>query len=157
MNGDMGVMISMGLCKKDVTPLLTHWSYVFLALTHRYNLLSDWCNHLSMPNCGFDSSKIGSRIGEFYYIDDGICAFSEVFASANSRKCSGCLIDTTRGFSKGKAMFNGCILPAHTDIILNKGAPIHFISVYMGGSILAIWPLRRYGCNFQYLISNQFK
>ena len=24
-----------GLVKKDVTPLLTHWSYVFLALTHR--------------------------------------------------------------------------------------------------------------------------
>ena len=28
----------MSLCKKDVTPLLlTHWIYVFLALTHRYN------------------------------------------------------------------------------------------------------------------------
>ena len=26
----------MGWCNKDVTPLLTHWSYVFLALTHRY-------------------------------------------------------------------------------------------------------------------------
>ena len=26
---------SMGLYKKDVTPLLTHWSYAFLALTHR--------------------------------------------------------------------------------------------------------------------------
>ena len=26
----------MGYCKKDVTPLLTHWSYVFLALTHRH-------------------------------------------------------------------------------------------------------------------------
>ena len=26
----------MGKCKKDVTPLLTHWSYVFLAPTHRY-------------------------------------------------------------------------------------------------------------------------
>ena len=26
---------SMGECKKDVTPLLTHWSYVFLPLTHR--------------------------------------------------------------------------------------------------------------------------
>ena len=26
----------MGYCKKDVTPLLTHGSYVFLALTHRY-------------------------------------------------------------------------------------------------------------------------
>ena len=30
--------ILMGQCKKDVTPLLTHWSYVFLALTHRYIL-----------------------------------------------------------------------------------------------------------------------
>ena len=28
-------MKMMGLCKKDVTPLLTHWSYVFLARTHR--------------------------------------------------------------------------------------------------------------------------
>ena len=28
--------ISIGWCKKDVTPLLTHWSYVFLALTHRF-------------------------------------------------------------------------------------------------------------------------
>ena len=26
----------MGLCKKDITPLLTHWSYVFRALTHQY-------------------------------------------------------------------------------------------------------------------------
>ena len=26
---------SMNECKKGVTPLLTHWSYVFLALTHR--------------------------------------------------------------------------------------------------------------------------
>ena len=26
----------MGKCKKDITPLLTHWSYNFLALTHRY-------------------------------------------------------------------------------------------------------------------------
>ena len=28
--------ISIGYCKKDVTPLLTHWSYVFHALTHWY-------------------------------------------------------------------------------------------------------------------------
>ena len=32
----------MGLCKIDVTPLLTHWSYVFLVLTHRYDNLSVW-------------------------------------------------------------------------------------------------------------------
>ena len=28
-------IVSLAKCKKDVTPLLTHWSYVFLALTHR--------------------------------------------------------------------------------------------------------------------------
>ena len=32
---------SMGECKKDVTPLLTHWSYVFLALNHRINFTSN--------------------------------------------------------------------------------------------------------------------
>ena len=30
--------ISMGYCKKDITPLLTHWSYVFFAQTHGYTL-----------------------------------------------------------------------------------------------------------------------
>ena len=30
----------MGYCKKDVTPLLTHWSYVFLAITHRHDARS---------------------------------------------------------------------------------------------------------------------
>ena len=29
--------MSMVWYKKDVTPLLMHWSYIFLALTHRYN------------------------------------------------------------------------------------------------------------------------
>ena len=28
----------MGKCKKDVTPLLKHWSCVYLALTHRFTL-----------------------------------------------------------------------------------------------------------------------
>ena len=31
-------VLSMGSCKKDVTPLLTHWSYVILGLTHRCHL-----------------------------------------------------------------------------------------------------------------------
>ena len=31
-------IISLGQRKKDVTPLLTHWSYVFLALTHCYRI-----------------------------------------------------------------------------------------------------------------------
>ena len=33
-------MKSMGKCKKDVTTLLMHWSYVFLALTHRIVLFN---------------------------------------------------------------------------------------------------------------------
>ena len=32
--------ISISYCKKDVTPLLTHLSYVFLALTHRYAIIT---------------------------------------------------------------------------------------------------------------------
>ena len=31
-------LTSMGWSKKHVTPLLMHWSYIFLALTHRYNI-----------------------------------------------------------------------------------------------------------------------
>ena len=31
------LFISMDQCKKNVTPLLTHWRYVFLELTHRYS------------------------------------------------------------------------------------------------------------------------
>ena len=35
-NTDSDHDISMGKCKKDITPLLTHWSHVFLALTRRF-------------------------------------------------------------------------------------------------------------------------
>ena len=38
--------VSMGLCKKDITPLVTRWSYVFLALTHRYVFV-----YMRMPTC----------------------------------------------------------------------------------------------------------
>ena len=30
------LILSMGQCKKDVNPVRYHWSYIFLALTHRY-------------------------------------------------------------------------------------------------------------------------
>ena len=36
--------ILMGQCKKDVTPLLMHWSYIFLALTH-------WYDNRPPPSC----------------------------------------------------------------------------------------------------------
>ena len=48
------IIVSMDLCKKDVTPLLTHWSYVFLALTH-------WCvSMLSNTNCMFHKRPWGT-------------------------------------------------------------------------------------------------
>ena len=40
--GKYCIHISMGQCKKDVTPLLMHWSYIFLALTHRYIVFARW-------------------------------------------------------------------------------------------------------------------
>ena len=36
--------ISMALCKTAVTPLLTHWSYCSLALSHRYHIECNTCN-----------------------------------------------------------------------------------------------------------------
>ena len=40
----------MGQCKKDVTPLLTRWSYVFLALAHRsYDLMQPNVHTMTVP------------------------------------------------------------------------------------------------------------
>ena len=36
-HGDIVEIISMGLCKKDVTPVRYQWSYIFLELTLRYS------------------------------------------------------------------------------------------------------------------------
>ena len=43
MSDEIGPHISTGCCKKDVTPVRWQWSYVFLALTHRYNLSDKLC------------------------------------------------------------------------------------------------------------------
>ena len=42
----------MGQCKKDITPLLTHWSYIFLALTHRYMRNVRYCPALVRASTG---------------------------------------------------------------------------------------------------------
>ena len=36
---------SIATCKRDVTPLLMHWSYVSFALSHRYGLQNHWYWH----------------------------------------------------------------------------------------------------------------
>ena len=54
-------VISMGYCKKDVTPLLKHWSYVFLALAHRY------CTMLHQKS----TAHIVYKLNLFRYISTG--------------------------------------------------------------------------------------
>ena len=54
--------ISMGQCKKDVTPLLTHWSYAFLALTPWYVLYPTGSPTASRP--GLCSSLFHARLNQ---------------------------------------------------------------------------------------------
>ena len=48
-------IISIGLCKRDVTPVRQQWSYVFLALAHRYivsfirQCYLEWCRLVYHP------------------------------------------------------------------------------------------------------------
>ena len=50
-------IISMGYCKKDVTPVLTHWSYVFHALTHQYEFHVVSSYFIPWPVCYLDIWK----------------------------------------------------------------------------------------------------
>ena len=43
------ILRSMGLCKKDVTPLLTHWSYVIIALTYLHEHVV--CHRINFGKC----------------------------------------------------------------------------------------------------------
>ena len=43
-------------CKKDVSPLLTHWNYVFLALTHQYHLHQQWTKENERITSDFDTT-----------------------------------------------------------------------------------------------------
>ena len=43
-----------GLVQKDVTPLLTHWSYVFLALNYRYSESNILSIHIPFVPCQSD-------------------------------------------------------------------------------------------------------
>ena len=70
------LLISMGQYKKDVTPLLTHWSYVFLAVTHWYILLQPSTPHLfttlAYNFCKFQNNQIhtfeGGCLQTFYLL-----------------------------------------------------------------------------------------
>ena len=48
----------MGSCKKDITPLLTHWSYVLLALTHQFIAASDSIVGKGAADCHLNSQEV---------------------------------------------------------------------------------------------------
>ena len=65
--------ISMGYCKKDVTPLLMHWSYIFLVLSHQYvdvlEFESHWTDTNSIQNfsnTAFSNINIPEVLGWFW-------------------------------------------------------------------------------------------
>ena len=75
--------VLMALCKRDITPLLTHWSYVSFAWSH--------CYDMGYFLCGgpLDVSKVSIWAGE-----DG-CVFSSQFGCVNplilvANPCGGC-------------------------------------------------------------------
>ena len=78
-----------GLCKKDATPLLTHWSYVSLALTHRFVFihtssteLTDSASELEPVSTSYSSSKGGSESSSSW------SASENAAASMNQRSSS---------------------------------------------------------------------
>ena len=50
---ESSIGISMGQCKKEVTPLLTHWSCVFPELTHRFIVRQSNVNGQAYHVCVF--------------------------------------------------------------------------------------------------------
>ena len=86
--------ISMARCKKYVTPLLTHWSYVFLALNHRCVVMrcsiSEWRRHMTISLCTGDRvnahyERITSWFGAWYWIHDRL---ETHFATHSSGQCA---------------------------------------------------------------------
>ena len=48
----------MGQYKKDITPVLMHWSYVFLAPTHRYIFRFNTTNKNDLVHCFYDCTLL---------------------------------------------------------------------------------------------------
>ena len=54
----------MGECKKDVNPLLMHWSYVFLALTHRHDVVIIMISYESYIGVWYKDHNINGLVQE---------------------------------------------------------------------------------------------
>ena len=97
---------SMGLYKKDVTPLLTHWSYVFVALTHRYitttDSMLDWYGTRSYFYPSILTNHVGSLKNDrcddvnFVVTDGTEGCFMTVFGADSNDKVDNTMTTTLR-------------------------------------------------------------
>ena len=75
-------VISMGQCKKDITPLLMHWSYIFLALIHQYVF-----RKLVNPCCA-EFISVTPKKSIFYYIStQRLCRYFKSFLVTDKDSC----------------------------------------------------------------------
>ena len=79
---------TVGYCKKDLTPLLTHWSYIFLALTH-------WTDPKGDPSALFtllSSTSFHASSACFCAACSCVCSSAscvwEAFSASSSWVCS---------------------------------------------------------------------
>ena len=94
--------VLMGLCKKDVTPVHQQWSYVFLALTHRYEISLVVFLHF------WPSAQMGCQAGRFgtSYLSSEPWVIMETILSCQYNKActlaqqSGCIKHPLTGLSK---------------------------------------------------------
>ena len=66
--------MSMGQCKKNITTLLTHWSYIFLVLSHRYGpdtgcvlwvLWMKWLWNIELTVVTNEQSQMGKQVKQY--------------------------------------------------------------------------------------------
>ena len=82
---------AMGYCKKDITPLLMHWSYFFLALTHWMPLMppSHCCELCLRTNTNWHLLRIAQHCIDSNYLVLVRCHFRiSSQANTNVLKCS---------------------------------------------------------------------
>ena len=121
-------VISMGWCKKDVTPLLTHWIYVFLALTHRYETSPLDCRFASTHYCDVIMGTMASQITSLTIV------YSTVYSDPDQRKHQS---------SASMAYVRGPVNSPHKRSVIRKIFPFDDVIMVFVGMCIANTTLSR--------------
>ena len=90
--------ISMGWCKKDATLLLTDWSYVFLALSHQYELYSVYYEF---------------KLQSMFYHSNGCGKYNIVLSHHCCEKCIDDLVqDCSNSIANALELLQSCTKPS---------------------------------------------